>query len=489
MIETVQAVRIQAIKPGKAMSARIRLAQLEAGKAWTLCRDQLKIAMTGPRAQASAFTPGLARAGDLSPVPCSPIRPQAPAFMPGSGLTNRTAWPTRASLQLAVKGQFGLHSQSAQMITHAFLANVDTARQLRKAGRSEIRYPYKDKLFYPLYWPAQAMAIHGDKIILPMGRSRPSIVLDRPDWLDMPAACKLIWNRIGYELHISTDKAVALNHGTAEATVDLGQIHQCAVTTSTGQGLIVSGRGIRAEKQLMNKMHGSIAALQSRCTKGSRRWKKLQRARNGYALRSERRVRDLRHKGTRQVIDFCVTHGVGDLFIGDPHGVRKHPCGRRHNQRMSQWEYGKDTDYLQQKAAQASISSFTGSERGTSSRCPKCGHRHKPTGRNWSCKACGFTGHRDLVGSANMHEIAFGHKTIFPAAKAITYLRPGTAIQRVLAGRQQRQVSRSNRPGTGHVQHAGHVAAQKHSPSTTGILRAPSGAGQGFAFLSEAHSL
>jgi len=71
----------------------------------------------------------------------------------------RSKWPNRDSLQKLVKGKFALHSQSAQMVCHAFLANVDTATQLRKSGRSEIRYPYKEKLFYPLLWPAQAMSI------------------------------------------------------------------------------------------------------------------------------------------------------------------------------------------------------------------------------------------------------------------------------------------------------------------------------------------
>ncbi|WP_079199625.1 zinc ribbon domain-containing protein [Candidatus Methylacidiphilum fumarolicum] len=62
---------------------------------------------------------------------------------------------------------------------------------------------------------------------------------------------------------------------------------------------------------------------------------------------------------------------------------------------MSQWEYGKDLDYLMQKSEQARIACFTGDERGTSSRCPECGHRHKPNGRNWRCPKCGFQGHRD----------------------------------------------------------------------------------------------
>ena len=58
--------------------------------------------------------------------------------------------------------------------------------------------------------------------------------------------------------------------------------------------------------------------------------------------RIARRVRDLRHKATRQFIDFYLKRKVGSLFIGNPHGVRRENKGRHHNQRMSLWEYGKD---------------------------------------------------------------------------------------------------------------------------------------------------
>src|ERR1700677_5030501 len=90
---------------------------------------------------------------------------------------------------------------------------------------------------------------------------------------------------------------------------------------------------------------------------------------------------------------------------------------------MSQWEYGKDIKHLGYKSTLAGILSFSGSERGTSSHCLKCSHQHKPTGRNWVLNACGFTGHRDLVGSINMHEIAFQKKTTFPVSKDVTYRR------------------------------------------------------------------
>jgi putative transposase len=53
-------------------------------------------------------------------------------------------WPERNELQKATKGRFALHSQSVQMVVHAFLANVDTTRQLRQTHPTmNVRYPYK----------------------------------------------------------------------------------------------------------------------------------------------------------------------------------------------------------------------------------------------------------------------------------------------------------------------------------------------------------
>ncbi|WP_374226886.1 zinc ribbon domain-containing protein [Ktedonobacter sp. SOSP1-85] len=99
-------------------------------------------------------------------------------------------------------------------------------------------------------------------------------------------------------------------------------------------------------------------------------------------------------------------------------------------------QYGKDIDYLTHKSKAAHIMSFTGSERGTSSQCPACGHRHKPKGRNWTCQQCQFSGHRDLVGSVNMHQLSFGCQVKFP--QSFTYLRP--------PGLSRRSSSRADTP-------------------------------------------
>lgn len=343
----------------------------------------------------------------------------------------QTPWPGRNEYHKATRGRFALHSQSVQQVFRAFDAAVASARDNRRSGRKEMRYPYKDKRFFPLMWPAQAMCLKENRIILPMGRGRPSLVLSRPEWLIGKSACKVVWNGVHNELHVSLEEAdTALAAGVTEkhATVDLGQIHQAAVVTNDGEAIVVSGRGIRSLKRLHSKQLGEIHKIRSRCKKGSSRWRKLGQARARLSLRHNLRVRDLRHKGTRQVVDFCKASGIEAIFIGNPDGVRRKDSGRHHNQRMSQWEYGKDIDYLRQKSEQDRIVCFTGDERGTSSRCPV-----KPKGRNWRCKACGFEGHRDIVGAVNMHQIAYNQVVAFP--ERITYLRPGSR--------------RSSRPGTG----------------------------------------
>src|SRR6266496_780527 len=74
-----------------------------------------------------------------------------------------TRWPGRNEMQQATKGHFALHSQSVQMVVHAFLANITTTRELRKTlPQMRMKYPWRTKHFYPVHWPAQAVSKEKD---------------------------------------------------------------------------------------------------------------------------------------------------------------------------------------------------------------------------------------------------------------------------------------------------------------------------------------
>jgi putative transposase len=337
---------------------------------------------------------------------------------------NQTPWLNQTQLQKLTKGKYELHSQSVQMVVQAFLANIDSTRANRRSGIKNRKYPWRTKRFYPVSWTAQSIKYGDGKLTLPMGRGRKSLFF-KLDLDFVPGATSLVWNR-GFELHIKQEVVAEKNKTTGvKAAIDLGEIHHSALCTNTGQGLIVSGRGIRSLKRQKNMALAKLSRKQSKCVKYSKRWKKLQAAKNRFCLRNERQIREHRHQATRYCVEFCKTHDVDTVFIGNPNGVRKNNCGRRHNQRMAQWEYGKDIDYLTYKFKMAGISVLIGSERGTSSTCPECGRRHKPKGRTWNCPnpKCSYKNkHRDITGSFMMQVLAFDEKPEYP--ETIKYLRP-----------------------------------------------------------------
>lgn len=95
--------------------------------------------------------------------------------------------------------------------------------------------------------------------------------------------------------------------------------------------------------------------------------------------RSRARAAPQRH---RKVMDFCLYHGIQSIFACNLDGVRRGAKGTLSQPAMSQWEYGKEVDYLIQKREQTHIGCFTGDERGRPCCCSEGGHRHKPKGRN-----------------------------------------------------------------------------------------------------------
>ena len=177
----MKTVRVYRLHPSHTLFQRLKAAQQEAAHVWNTCCELHKAARQ-----------------------------------------EHAKWPGRNELQRATKGKFALHSQSVQMIVHAFLANVETARQL-KPSNPKIKYPWKTKRFYPVMWPAQAVSRERGRVVLPMGRGRKSLVLP----VDLPeesGACSLVWKN-GFELHVCIEIPQAENApGEIHATVDLGEI-------------------------------------------------------------------------------------------------------------------------------------------------------------------------------------------------------------------------------------------------------------------------
>ncbi|GAA4563312.1 hypothetical protein GCM10023176_07010 [Micromonospora coerulea] len=243
------------------------------------------------------------------------------------------------------------------------------------------------------------------------------------------------------------------------AGVDLGIIHPYAVAGPDGEGLLVSGRAIRAEHRMhLADTKARRRALARRAPrpgqKGSRRWRKYRRRARLVEGRHRRRVRQAQHEAARTVVSWAVEQRVGVLHVGDPRGVLKVPAGRRHNLRLRQWQIGRLLQVLTDKATLAGITVRLVDERGTSSTCPAC-HRRvpKPRGRTLSCPHCRFSGHRDLVAAASIATRVPGGGSTTPTAvvlpEVVEHRRAGRHLPG--AGRSRRDPRRPPRAARGSV--------------------------------------
>jgi putative transposase len=312
---------------------------------------------------------------------------------PSQAQDKKGIWLSESSLKRYIGGRFSLHSQSIQAVIEKFCDNLKTAHTLRKEN-SSIHYPYKTKNWFCVHWKNSAIKVNGRYIYLSNGKGRQGIVFKLPAEIANlnPNCVELIW-RNGYWLSITLNvfgKQQLLGFSTA--AVDMGEIH--AVTITDGkESVIISGRQLRSVKRNRNKRVAQISRLQSQCGKKSRRWQRLQSVKSKVQASCHRRTRDLNHKITRLAVDWCIEHNVGKLVIGDITGISKNTkdekrLNKQNRQKLSQWSFYQQRQYLEYKCDEIGIETVLEPENQTSKTCPKCGHKHKPKGRNYHCPAC-----------------------------------------------------------------------------------------------------
>jgi putative transposase len=307
-------------------------------------------------------------------------------------------WLGKHDIQKMLKGKYQLHSQTIQALADKYAANRETAAELRRNG-IRCSYPWRIKKF--MTTPFKQMAIKTGTtgtVILTLAAGKR---FDTGIVLPLPAnTCEILWRKGNYALSWTAEypEAEPVLSGLS-AGIDIGEIHPAAIMASDGSGLIVSGREIRAIKQLRNKSLAWFSRSVSKCKKGSARMKRLVRAKINLKTRSDARIRDLMHQATRKAIDWCAGKGIAELVIGDLTGVEKNTkkkkrLGRMSRQKVSQMEYGRVRQYLRYKAKEAGIKTLGQNEERTTRQCPACGKNNAPRGRLYSC-TCGFNSHRD----------------------------------------------------------------------------------------------
>jgi IS605 OrfB family transposase len=368
-------------------------------------------------------------------------------------------------LTVSGPGTFGdLDTTGARSVLRRFSEAWFAAAKRRNDGDLSARFPRRRRGLLPVRWYHGTFGMDGRRVRIPVAKGVPALWVrlarDLPYPIEQIRSITLLCEGGRLFLDVTAEVPVAVYEpGTGPdpariAGVDLGIIHPYAVAGRDGNGLLVSGRAIRAEHRMhladtKARRRAVARRAPSRGEKGSRRWRKYRRRARLVEGRHRRRVRQAQHEAAITVVSWAVARRVGTLHVGDPRGVLDLPAGRRHNLRLRQWQIGRLIQVLTDKATQAGITIHPVNERGTSSTCPRCRRRvSKPRGRVFTCPHCSCSGHRDLIAAAIIATRTPGGGPTTPTAavvlpQVVTHRRAGRHLPG--AGRSRRDPRRPPR--------------------------------------------
>ena len=302
-------------------------------------------------------------------------------------------WPSKQRWQQWAKGRYpGLSAQSVQQIIGEFCEAVHSARQLRKNGQAEARYPWRKPKYRDVVYTNQDARIRNARLILPHGTSGRLRV---PVPISLPGRLMEVRVSMGTVRLVCEVPDVAMPQQTVIG-VDLG-VNTLIAATDGEKAVLVSGRAAKAIVQGRNKYLAEIQHAQSRKTKGSRRWKRLQRRKAKMLAKAHRRLRDVMHKATRKVAD---AFPGATCYVGKPFNGAAQHLGRRQAQQVSSACNARLIAQLDYKTCGA----IQTDESYSSQTCPVCGERNK-CGRIYRCRQCGLTAPRDVIGGVNIRTI------------------------------------------------------------------------------------
>lgn len=240
-------------------------------------------------------------------------------------------WPSKARWQRWAKGRYpGLSAQSTQQIIGEFCEAVNSARQLRQNGQADARYPWRKSRYRDVVYTNQDTRVRDGFLLLPNGKSG-TLRLRLPEGVTPPGRLmevRLCCRRV----LLVCDVPDFPRGGGPTIGVDLG-VNTLIAATDGETAVLVSGREAKATVQWRNKRLASLSQKQAKKTKGSKRWKRLQRRKRQMLAKADRRIRDLTHKATRLIADAFPN---AKCYVGQPFNDAAQKVGRVQAQTVSQ---------------------------------------------------------------------------------------------------------------------------------------------------------
>lgn len=325
----------------------------------------------------------------------------------------RWSWPTLSHWQKWAKGKYpNLSAQSVQQIVKDFCDVLHATTKARKSGVETARYPWKTRARYrDVPYTNQDAKVRDGVLRLSHGRGgnaalRVRVPRDLPGRLvEVTLAYGVV--RLVCEVPEQTASPLGLLVG-----VDLG-VNTLVAATDGQTAVLVSGREAKAIVQYRNKSNAELRSRIDRCKRGSKRRKRLVRARYRMSDRCARKLKDTLHKATRVVANAFPGSPV---VVGKPFNDAARKMGRVQAQQVSSASNARLIAQLAYKMAGAEQVN----EAYSSQTCPDCGCRQKCR-RVYQCSECGFIAPRDVVGMTNIRRLRVPDS---PVPRVLAWVRP-----------------------------------------------------------------
>lgn len=117
--------------------------------------------------------------------------------------------------------------------------------------------------------------------------------------------------------------------------------------------------------------------------------------------KQRRRMTHENHRASKSVADYAAKH-CRAVAIEKLDGVRAPGSKIRHYSEKNQWAFAQLETFLRYKCALRGVPVIEVNPAFTSQDCSRCGSRHKPNGKKFSCGTCGHNDHRDSNAAFNI---------------------------------------------------------------------------------------
>ena len=325
----------------------------------------------------------------------------------------------KKTMQTTVKGYTKLHAKGVCHVYRKYIMARDAmfkSINAKHENSNTVKLPYRQKVFFPTGWDYQSIVIDKNNNTIKLSR-KVGIKENGEKFKQKPVKCyaKTIPNNIveieliyrkGLKLAIKYKEPDKQNLIQSEnvASIDLGEIHSITSIDTQGNSIIITGRKIRSFKRLRDKEQAKLRSKMSKCTKGSRQYKKYNKALYSIKYKTEKQILDAVHKTTKLYLDYCLEYQISTVYYGDLDSCTRDTTervGKKVGQKLNEWNYGLIMLQLENKLSRYGIRLEKINEAYTSQICPKCGKHNHPTGRRYKC-SCGYEQHRDIVGAINI---------------------------------------------------------------------------------------